>query len=87
MMPLPWKICSKRFATRKTVQSQLAGTHASLSIHVLGIFNHDLGRAAVKPGLSDADLGPEGNRAVLYHTVHAMLARLSHIGTLQRFAR
>lgn len=86
-MPLPWKICSKRFAARKKIQSQLAGTHALLSIHVLGIFNHDLGRAAAKPGLSDADLAPEGNRAVVYHAGHAALTGRSPIDTRQRFAR
>ena len=34
----------QRFATWKKVQPQLAGTHARLSIHVLGILNHVMGK-------------------------------------------
>ncbi|CAN0584433.1 unnamed protein product, partial [Laminaria digitata] len=33
----------QRFATGKKVQPQLAGAHARLSVHVLGILNHDMG--------------------------------------------
>ena len=33
----------KRFATGKKVQPQLAGAHARISVHVLGIFNHPMG--------------------------------------------
>ena len=33
----------QRFATGKTVQLQLAGAHARLSVHVLGILNHAMG--------------------------------------------
>ena len=44
----------QRFATGKKVQPQLAGAHARLSIHVLGILNHAMGeqrphRASVTP--------------------------------------
>ena len=33
----------QRFATGKKVQPQLAGAHARLSVHVLGILNHAMG--------------------------------------------
>ena len=33
----------QRFATEKIVQPQLAGAHAHLSVHVLGVLNHALG--------------------------------------------
>ena len=33
----------QRFETGKKVQPQLAGAHACISVHVLGIFNHAMG--------------------------------------------
>ena len=55
----------QRLANGEKVQPQLAGAHARLSIHVLGILTHALGEHRPKPGLGDTELAPGGDGAVV----------------------